>query len=147
MLKAACSPNCRTFVCPRKSNAAAAYTGCIPGQWFVMPLRTSRTRADGRPGPSGERVLPPEDLARLTALGIHPVGLSGRLRLVLTIGCYNDFRFTRDILRTGGASEQVENAIAALRDMGANCDCQVLQALGQPPRGVLWHHPPANEAR
>jgi hypothetical protein len=66
---------------------------------------------------------------------------------VLTIGCYNDFRFTRDILSTGAASDQVELAIQALEDLGANCDCQVLQALGQPARGVLWHHPPAHEAR
>jgi len=112
-----------------------------------MSLKASKTRADRRPVPSGERVLPPEELARLTALGIHPAGLAGRLRLVLTIGCYNDFRFTRDILKTGGAHEQAEKAIEALRGLGANCDCQVLQALGQPPRGVLWHHPAAHDAR
>jgi hypothetical protein len=23
---------------------------------------------------------------------------------------------------------------------GAHCDCEVFQALGESPRGVLWHH-------
>lgn len=88
----------------------------------------------------GERTLPPEQLARLAALGIHPGGLAGRLRLVMTIGCYKDFRFTRDILSTGAASVQVEMAIQVLTDMGAHCDCQVFHVLGQLPRGLLWHH-------
>jgi hypothetical protein len=115
---------------------------------------TARTRAEGVSaeaeqarrsgrGRSGteERVLRREELDRLSALGIHPEGLAGRLRLVLTIGCYRDFRFTRDILRTGAAREQVDLAIQALKELGASCDCQVLQAVGQPPRGLLWHHP------
>jgi hypothetical protein len=73
-----------------------------------------------------------EEVDRLTKLGIYPDMLAGRLRLVLTIGCYNDFRFTRDILCSGGRHEQM--------DLGANCDCEVFRAVGQLPRGVLWHH-------
>jgi hypothetical protein len=106
-----------------------------------MSRRANRTQVRSPRGPSEEHTLPPEQLARLALLGIHPSGMAGRLRQVLTIGCYKDFRFTRDILSTGAASEQVEMAIQALRDRGASCDCQVLQALGQPPRGLLWHHP------
>jgi hypothetical protein len=82
-----------------------------------------------------------EALSQLFALGIHPAMMAGRLRLVLTIGCYGDFRFTRDILSTGAAYEQSDLAIQALAKLGAHCDCEVLRALGQPPRGVLWHHP------
>lgn len=81
-----------------------------------------------------------EEVTRLTKLGIHPDRLAGRLRLVLTIGCYNDFRFTRDILSTGGRHAQLELAIQALIDLGAHCDCEVFRAVGQLPRGVLWHH-------
>ncbi len=79
-------------------------------------------------------------LRRLALLGIQPDALAGRLRLVMTIGCYGDFRFTRDILGSGAAPSQVDLAIEALEDLGARCDCQVLQALGQPARGILWHH-------
>jgi hypothetical protein len=82
-----------------------------------------------------------EALNQLFALGIHPASMAGRLRLVLTIGCYGDFRFTRDILSTGAAYERSDLAIQALVELGAHCDCEVLRALGQPPRGVLWHHP------
>lgn len=77
---------------------------------------------------------------RLARLGIHSESLAGRLRLVLTIGCYGDFRFTRDILSTSARPEQIELAIDTLMDLGATCDCQVFQALGQLPRGLLWHH-------
>jgi hypothetical protein len=63
------------------------------------------------------------------------------LRLVLAVGCYSDFRFTRDILSSGAMQEQTEPAIEALIDLGARCDCEVFEALGQPPRSVLWHHP------
>jgi hypothetical protein len=28
-------------------------------------------------------------------------------------------------------------------DRGARCDCQVFYALGQLPRGLLWHDPTA----
>ncbi len=85
-------------------------------------------------------------LRRLALLGIQPDALAGRLRLVMTIGCYGDFRFTRDILGTGEAPNLVDPAIEALEDLGAACDCQVLQVLRQDPRGLLWHHsdyPPA----
>lgn len=84
-----------------------------------------------------------EDVAKLARLGIRPDGLAGRLRLVLTIGCYGDFRFTRDILSTSARPEQIDLAIEALEDLGARCDCQVFYALGQLPRGLLWHHPAA----
>lgn len=80
-------------------------------------------------------------VARLAALGVRPDGLTGRLRLVLTIGCYQDFRFTRDILSTTSSEEEIDQAIEVLNDLGANCDCEVFRALGQPARGVLWHHP------
>jgi hypothetical protein len=86
-----------------------------------------------------ERVLRQQELDRLLAMGIHPPSLAGRLRLVLTIGCYGDFRFTRDILCTGAAREQTDLAIQTLEELGANCDCEVFQAVGQPPLGVLWH--------
>ncbi|MDQ6693540.1 MAG: DUF2695 domain-containing protein [Chloroflexota bacterium] len=79
-------------------------------------------------------------LSRLASLGVYPDALCGRLRLVMTIGCYGDFRFTRDILSTGAARENTDLAIDALEDLGAACDCQVLEALGQLPRGLLWHH-------
>jgi hypothetical protein len=95
----------------------------------------------GRRNGPGERVLRQEDLGKLSALGIHPASLAGRLRLVLTIGCYGDFRFTKDILSSGAAREQSDLAIQALVGLGAQCDCEVLRALGQLPRGVLWHHP------
>lgn len=81
------------------------------------------------------------NLARLTALGVLPGSLAGRLRLVLLIGCYRDFRFTREILLTSAARAQVDAAIEELQKLGAACDCGVLQALGQPARGVLWHNP------
>lgn len=88
----------------------------------------------------GDWIMRQEEVSRLTQLGIHPDRLAGRLRLVLTIGCYGDFRFTRDILGTSSKSEQTGPAIQALVDLGANCDCEVFRALGQLPRGVLWHH-------
>jgi hypothetical protein len=81
-----------------------------------------------------------DEVARLAKLGIRADSVTGRLRLVLTIGCYGDFRFTRDILSTSAKPEQLELAIEALKEMGANCDCQVFQAFGQSPRGILWHH-------
>jgi hypothetical protein len=120
-----------------------------PGPPDAARARTRGVRAEaeqasrrGRGGTGAEeRVLRREDLDRLSTLGIHPESLAGRLRLVLTIGCYRDFRFTRDILRTGAAREQVDLAIQALRELGASCDCQVLHAVGQPARGLLWHHP------
>lgn len=87
-----------------------------------------------------EAIMREEEVARLGKLGVRPDSLAGRLRLVLTIGCYRDFRFTRDILSSSARPEQVEQAIQALIDLGAHCDCEVLQALGQLPRGVLWHH-------
>jgi len=88
-----------------------------------------------------DRLVRQEDTSRLVKLGIHPDSLAGRLRLVLTIGCYGDFRFTRDILSTSLTPERLELAIEALMDLGAVCDCQVFRAVGQLPRGVLWHHP------
>lgn len=103
--------------------------------------RQDRAQAARRLSESGERDLSAEQTARLSRLGIHPSGMAGRLRLVLTIGCYKDFRFTRDILSTGSKGEEIEMAIQALMDLGASCDCQVLHALGQPARGLLWHHP------
>jgi len=85
-------------------------------------------------------------VVRLGKLGIRPDSLAERLRLVLTIGCYGDFRFTRDILTSSARPEQIELAIQALVDLGANCDCGVFHAVGQPPRGVLWHHSTAPRA-
>lgn len=84
-----------------------------------------------------------DEVGTLAKLGIRADSLAGRLRLVLTIGCYGDFRFTRDILRTSARPEQIELAIEALMDRGARCDCQVFYALGQLPRGLLWHDPTA----
>ncbi len=81
-----------------------------------------------------------EEVARLTRLGIRPDGLAGRLRLVLAVGCYGDFRFTRDILSSSVRQEQMEQAIEVLVELGAHCDCEVFQAVGQLPRSVLWHH-------
>jgi hypothetical protein len=92
-------------------------------------------------------VVREEEVARLRRLGIHPDSLAGRLRLVLTIGCYGDFRFTRDILSTSMRPDRLELAIEALVDLGADCDCQVFRAVGQLPRGVLWHHPTAHGAQ
>lgn len=81
-----------------------------------------------------------EEATRLTRLGVHTDSLAGRLRLVLTVGCYGDFRFTRDILSTSMTQEKIELVIETLGDLGASCDCGVFQAVGQLPRGVLWHH-------
>ncbi len=86
-------------------------------------------------------VVRQDEVSRLVKLGIHPDSLAGRLRLVLTIGCYGDFRFTRDILSTSLRPDRLELAIEALVDLGAVCDCQVFHAVGQLPRCVLWHHP------
>ena len=58
-----------------------------------------------------------EDAAGLARLGIRSDSLAGRLRLVLTIGCYRDFRFMRDILSTSARPEQVELAIEARTDL------------------------------
>jgi hypothetical protein len=77
--------------------------------------------------------------ARLAALGIQPIELAERLRLVLPVGCARDFTQTRAILRTSRAPGEVDAAIQALVERGAHCDCAVFQALGEPPRGVLWH--------
>ena len=82
-----------------------------------------------------------EEVSRLVMLGIRPDSLAGRLRLVLIMGCYSDFRFTRDILSSSARPEKIELAIEALEALGAHCDCGVFRALGQLPRGVLWHHP------
>jgi hypothetical protein len=82
------------------------------------------------------------ELARLAALGIHPVELLGRLRLVLPVGCARDFTQTRAILLTGGARAQIDAAIGALIARGAHCDCEVFQALNEPPRCLLWHQRP-----
>ena len=87
-----------------------------------------------------DRVLRRKELVRLTMLGIHPERLAGRLRLVLTAGCYRDFRFTCDILLTSAMPEQHGLAIEALIELGAHCDCEVFRALGQLPMGVLWHN-------
>ena len=106
---------------------------------YLSSLPLFGNSAERRRNGLGERALRQEELERLTALGVHSDSLAGRLRLVLTIGCYGDFRFTRDILSTGAAREQ-GLAIQALEDLGATCDCQVIQVLGQLPRGILWHH-------
>lgn len=79
------------------------------------------------------------ELARLSALGIHPMDLAGRLRLVLPIGCAHDFTQTRAILSTSAARNQLEAALQALRERGAYCDCAVFQAVGELPRCALWH--------
>jgi hypothetical protein len=100
----------------------------------VLRPRVNQGRADA------EHALRSEDLARLAALGVHPDRLAGRLRLVLPAGCYQDFRFTRDILSTSVCAEQIDRAIIVLIELGAHCDCQVFEAVGQPPRGILWHH-------
>jgi hypothetical protein len=95
-----------------------------------------------RNGSEAEAPVPrQEELGQILALGIHPASLAGRLRLVLTVGCYGDFRFTRDILSTSAARDQLDPAIQALRELGANCDCEVFHAVGQPPLGILWHRP------
>ena len=70
----------------------------------------------------------PEGLVRLARLGIRSDSLAGRLRLVLTIGCYADFRFTRDILSSSGKPEQVEQAI---NRFGTNTGGGFLAALGR----------------
>ena len=95
-----------------------------------------RARDDRR-----EQIVRQDEVARLLRLGIRTDSLTGRLRLVLIMGCYGDFRFTRDILSTSGRPERIELAIQALVALGANCDCEVFRAVGQPPRGMLWHHP------
>ena len=109
----------------------------VRGNWWAP--RTPRT---DRRGVKGLRL---RKLDRLLALGIHPDRLAGRLRLVISIGCYGDFRFTQDILSSSLTNEQIEQAIDVLTDLGAHCDCRVFRATGQVPRAVLWHHPNTNE--
>ena len=98
------------------------------------------------PGPRsaepGVAALTTAEMARLAALGIRPMELTGRLRLVLPVGCARDFTQTRAILLTGGARDQVEAAIQVLIARGAHCDCEVFQALNEPPRCLLWHQRP-----
>jgi hypothetical protein len=98
-----------------------------------------RRVSDSRPPGSGIPTLTRIEKARLAALGIDPMALAGRLRLVLPIGCARDFTQTRAILLTGGAHVQVDAALQALQERGAQCDCAVFQALGEPPRCLLWH--------
>lgn len=95
-----------------------------------------------RPPEAGVPALAAAEVTRLAALGIRPVELTGRLRLVLPIGCARDFTQTRAILRTGSARAQVDAAIQALVARGAHCDCEVFQALNEPPRCLLWHQRP-----
>src|SRR5437870_2516794 len=76
--------------------------------------RDQHGRGNQRRSSQEKLVLRQKELDQLLALGIHPEGLAGRLRLVLTIGCYHDFRFTRDILSTGAAYERADLAIKAL---------------------------------
>ena len=47
------------------------------------------------------------------------------------------------ILLTSLDHQQIDTAIKALEELGAHCDCEVLQALREPPMCVLWHNPPA----
>jgi hypothetical protein len=102
--------------------------------WWRTAAPAPRPRDTTRPR------LTPAELARLAALGIRPRDLAARLRLVLPVGCAHDFTQTRAILGTGHARDQVDPAIQALIAQGAHCDCEVFQALGESPRGVLWHH-------
>ena len=103
--------------------------------WWRTAAPAARRRDTTQPR------LTPAELTRLAALGIRPPDLAARLRLVLPVGCAHDFTQTRAILRTGpGAQDQIEAAIQALIEHGAHCDCEVFQALGEPPRCVLWHH-------
>lgn len=101
------------------------------------------TLGAGRRSEEKLKVLRQAEVVRLALLGIHPDMLAGRLRLVLTTGCYRDFRFTIDILSTSASPEKIELAITALIGLGAQCDCEVFKAVGQLPRAILWHHPTA----
>ena len=92
-----------------------------------------------------EQGLRQKKLDRLLALGIYPDRLAGRLRLVISIGCYGDFRFTLDILSSSLTNDKIDRAIDVLTDLGAHCDCGVFRAIGQVPRALLWHHPNTNE--
>lgn len=106
----------------------------------MLPLW--RKWAAGRRLPEGGvPALTTVELARLAALGIRPTELTGRLRLVLPVGCADDFTQTRAILLTGGACARVEAALQALIARGAHCDCEVFAALNEPPRCLLWHQP------
>jgi hypothetical protein len=98
--------------------------------------------AGRRPPEGGVPALTTVELARLAALGIRPTELTGRLRLVLPVGCAQDFTATRAILLTGSASARVEGALQALIARGAHCDCEVFAALNEPPRCLLWHQHP-----
>ncbi|MEA2574970.1 MAG: hypothetical protein QOH93_2268 [Chloroflexia bacterium] len=89
---------------------------------------------------SGGRVLRQQELGLLAALGIYPDALAGRLRLVLVIGCYADFRFTLDILSSGSVRERRDEAVQALMDLGAHCDCEVFTAIRELPRGIFRHN-------
>src|SRR6266550_5037838 len=119
-------------------------TSMIPG---IIAWAQAWAASGPKEAEESHRVLRREKLVPLTMLGVRPDGLAGRLRLVLTIGCYRDFRFTRDILSSSVAQEQIELAIDALIGLGAHCDCEVFHAIGHLPRGVLWHHSTAPEAR
>ena len=107
-----------------------------------MPSWWRKWAPGARPPQAGVPALTAAELARLAALGIRPMELTGRLRLVLPVGCARDFTQTRAILRTGGAHDQLEAAIQALMARGAHCDCEVFQVLNEPPRCLLWHQRP-----
>lgn len=102
--------------------------------WWRTPAPAARRRDTARPQ------LPPAELARRSALGIRPRALAAQLRRVLPVGCAHDFTQTRAILGTGPARDQVDAAIQAVIAQGAHGDCEVFQALGASPRGVLSHH-------
>ena len=119
-------------------------TSMIPG---IIAWAQAWVSGGSKEAEENHRILRREELVSLSMLGVRPDGLAGRLRLVLTIGCYRDFRFTRDILSSSVAQEQIELAIDALIALGAQCDCEVFHAIGHLPRGVLWHHSTAPEAQ
>ena len=131
---------------PADRREGPAPTAPPGGDGVALPVVTM-PRPVGKPGFRARRPgaaippLTPAILARLAALGIQPMALAGRLRLVLPVGCSRDFTQTRAILGSGGARDRVDAAIQALMEREAHCDCEVFQALEEPPRCLLWHQP------
>src|SRR4051794_19890801 len=77
----------------RSPESPPTATGRAQAEGVRAEAEHARRRGQSQTTADKHVALPRKAPDRLSALGIYPEGLAGRLRLVLTIGCYRDFRF------------------------------------------------------